>query len=164
MPAGSISSQTATPRRTGQRVAEQVLEEDEPDPSGAELLEPRRDELGVAAAAVGHELLVVGIAEVGLGEPVGFGEVVGEREVGGEAQARLLVAEERDRPAHGFAQDHEDARVREGIVDGAGHGRASVEVRRRGFEAHRARWGVGEVRRRTPRSGRAACPYRAGRK
>ena len=132
--------------KLGQRVADHVFEEEEPHPLYAELLEPRGDELRVAAAAVGHELLVVGITEVGLGEPVGLGEVVGERELGREPQADLLVAEERDRAAHRFAQDHEDARVGERVVDRTRHRRAPVEVRRCCFETYRARRGVGEVR------------------
>ena len=93
-------------------VADEPLEVDDVHALGAEHVEPRRQEVGVAPAAERHVLLVVGIEEVVGAEAVGRGEVVLDRVVGGEAQPDLLVAEERDGAAHRLAQHDERVRVR----------------------------------------------------
>jgi len=126
--------------------AHQPVEVEDAHVVGAEHVEPPREELGVAAAAERHVLLVVGVLEVGRCEPVGDVEVLGDGVLGREAQPNLLIREERDRATHRFAQHDERVRVDQPRAQRLGDGRAAVEVRGRGLEAHRAVTGVGEVR------------------
>ena len=129
-----------------------------------ERVEPTRQEVGVAATAERHELLVLGVEEVVGPEAVGGGQVVLERKVGGDPQPHLLVGEERDGAAHRLAEHEQHVRIRPA---GPASPRRPARDRRtprgslrgaRGGRRHR------RSRRPTPPPARAAGRTRAGRK
>ena len=118
------------------RIGDQVLEVDDPQTVRGEASEPIGEKRGVAAAAKGHVPLVVRLGEVLDRQPVSLGEVFLERELGRESKSRLLVAEERDRPAHRLAEHDEHPRVGESFINRRGDGLAAVEVGRCCLQVH----------------------------
>ena len=95
--AGSSPIQAARVSITAVAAVTRLLEPHDVEPLTPEDVEPRGEIVGVAAPTECHELLVLRILEVGVGERIGLRQVLGDREIGGNRR-RTFWYEKNDSP------------------------------------------------------------------